>query len=95
MAKLDSLTYRRISTGLQRSPQLFGSAPNVLKADLLEAIENTDTWIENNTSSYNNALPLKFKNNATLGQKTVLFCIVALARTGNIALLKALLGEVD
>jgi hypothetical protein len=64
------------------------------KADLLAAVVATDTWIEANQTAYNNALPTAFRNGATLAQKTMLFCGVALARV-SIALLRAVFGEVD
>jgi hypothetical protein len=84
----------RISTVLMRAPQLFGSAPNVLKPELLAAIDATDTWIDNNAAAYNNALPTTFRANATSAQKTFLFCAVAIARV-SIAFLRAIFGSVD
>jgi hypothetical protein len=56
--------------------------PNVNKAELRAAVDATDTWIEDNQSSYNTALPQPFRNRATVAQKTFVFCYVALRRAG-------------
>ena len=64
------------------------------KSQFRDAIDATDTWIENNQASYNAALPLPFRTEATLAQKTLLFCAVALARV-SIAFLRRCFGEVD
>lgn len=52
------------------------------KSDLRAALDATDDWIEANKGSYNGALPPAFRNNASLGQKTLLFCYVAMRRAG-------------
>lgn len=52
------------------------------KADLRAAVDATDTWIDGNASSYNTALPVAFRTNATALQKTILFCWVAMRRAG-------------
>jgi len=52
------------------------------KTDLRNALNATDQWIEDNQSSFNTALPVTFRNNATQAQKTLLFCYVALRRAG-------------
>lgn len=70
------------------------SAPNVLKSDLQAAVNATDAWIDENQSSYNAALPATFRNNASLSQKTLMFCAVALARV-SIQHLQRVFGEVD
>jgi len=67
---------------------------NFLSADLLAAVAATDNWIDSNAASYNSALPITFRNNATLVQKTMLFCVVALMRV-NQSLLRAVVGEID
>jgi hypothetical protein len=64
------------------------------KAQLLAAVNVTDEWIEANQASFNNALPAAFRAGATLPQKTLLFCCVALARV-SIAFLRRVMGEVD
>jgi len=70
------------------------SAPNVLKADLQAAVNATDSWIDSNQASFNSALPATFRNNASVAQKTILFCAVALMRVG-VEYLRALFGEVE
>lgn len=94
MTILSAQNRQRISTGLQRQPVLFGGVANVLKSDLLAAVNATDDWIDTNAAAYNAALPLAFRTNASATQKTILFCCVALMRV-SLTLLKAVLGEVD
>jgi len=64
------------------------------KAQLYDAVAAADAWIDSNQTSYNNALPAAVKQNATLAQKTLLLCAVALARV-SISTLRAVFGEVD
>lgn len=52
------------------------------KAELRAAIDATDQWIDDNQTSYNNALPLPARTELTLAQKTLLFCFVAMRRAG-------------
>jgi hypothetical protein len=66
----------------------------VSKWDLLAAVEATDDWIDDNQAAYNAALPEAARTALTAGQKTLLFCAVALARV-SIALLRRMFGEVD
>jgi hypothetical protein len=44
-----------------------------LKADVRAAVDATDTWQDDNASSFNNALPTATKNNATASQKARIF----------------------
>ena len=94
MATLSTQDRQRISTGLQRANSVFGGVPGVLKSDLLAAVNATDDWIDTNAAAFNTALPVTFRNNASLTQKTILFCAVALARV-SLAFLKQVFGEVD
>lgn len=52
------------------------------KDDLRAAVDATDSWIDSNAASYNSALPVAFRTGATLVQKTLLFCWVAMRRAG-------------
>ncbi|MEU0469931.1 hypothetical protein ABZ215_38540 [Amycolatopsis sp. NPDC006131] len=52
------------------------------KTDLRAAVDATDSWIDSNASSFNTALPAAFRTNASLTQKTLLFCYVAMRRAG-------------
>lgn len=54
------------------------------KADLTAALAATDAWIDGNQNSFNTALPVAFRNNASLTQKTLLFCFVAMRRAGRL-----------
>ena len=55
---------------------------NYSKADLRDAVNATDAWIDDNAASYVAALPQPFRGQSTGTQKTILFCIVALRRAG-------------
>jgi len=83
MAALSTEDRQRIWRGLMRHwSRLRDPLGGVAKADLQAAINATDAWIEANQTSFNNALPNPFKTQATLVQKTLVFCGVALARAG-------------
>jgi hypothetical protein len=57
-------------------------AANFSHTDLNAAAGATDDYIESIQSAYNAALPLPFRSDATLQQKTLMFCWVALKRAG-------------
>jgi len=94
MALIDETGRQRIWRGLMRFWSNQRSALGVNKTNLRAAIDATDQWIEDNQTSFNNALPTNARNNLTAAQKTILFCAVALARVGLVEL-KVLFGEVD
>jgi hypothetical protein len=80
MAVLDETNRARVAAQAMR--EALGGVPNCLKADLRAAVDATDTWIDSQAASFNAALPTAFRNNATLTQKTLLFCFVAMRRAG-------------
>jgi len=92
MAVLPDADRARIWRGLMR--QAGQGVANVTKTDLRAAVDATDQWIDDNQTNFNNALPTAFKNNASLAQKTLLFCAVACMRVG-LTTLQRLFGEVD
>lgn len=55
---------------------------NFTKGDLRAAVDATDSWIDSNATSFNTALPAAFRTQASLTQKTLLFCYVAMRRAG-------------
>lgn len=96
MAVLADSDRLRIWCGIMRLISARGEGlPGVLKADLRAAVNATDAWIDANQAAYNTALPSAFRTNATLLQKTLLFCAVAAMRV-NVEAVRAVLGqEVD
>lgn len=54
----------------------------ITKPDLRAAINATDQWIEDNSSSYNLAIPQPARGALTATQKTLLFVYVAMRRRG-------------
>lgn len=79
MAVLDATNRARIGFQWMRD-NLATTA--FTKTDLAAAVNATDDWIDTNQAAFNTALPANFKNNATLAQKTLLFCYVAMRRAG-------------
>ena len=55
---------------------------NVSVTQLRTAVDETDTWIENNQANYVASLSEPFASNSTSAQKTLLFCLVASMRVG-------------
>ncbi len=95
MAVLSDENREKVWRGLMRYWSVFREhLGDFTKADLRAAVNATDQWQEDNQTSFNGALPELFKSEATLAQKTLLFCAVALARVST-ELLRKVLGEVD
>ena len=93
MAVLPDADRTRIQRGLMRY-LLFGGIASVLKTDLKAAVDAADSWVDTNAASYNTALPVAFRNNASAAQKSLLLVAVVLMRF-NVALLRNIFGEVD
>jgi len=53
---------------------------NMLKGDLLDAVQAVDQWVVDNQASYNSALPEVFRTNATPEQKAMLLMYVVTRR---------------
>lgn len=70
-----------VARGLRRywSAQ-FETTPNIVKSDVDAAIAATDSYIDSIQASYNEVLPESVRVNFNVAQKTLIFCIVALAR---------------
>ena len=94
MAELSSEDRERVFRGIMRWWSSEREPIAVSKSELLAAVNATDTWIDGNQAGYNSALPQAARDNLTTGQKTLLFCAVALARV-SIAFLRKVVGEVD
>lgn len=59
-----------------------GEACAFTKTDLRAAVDAADTWVDSNAASFNTALPAAFRTTASLTQKTLLLCYVAMRRAG-------------
>lgn len=81
MAVLDATNRLRVANQWMREQFEVCS---FTKADLRAAVDATDAWIEANQSAFNTALPTAFRNAASLTQKTLLFCYVAMRRAGRL-----------
>lgn len=80
MALLTDTDRARAMAGLMRDAS--HASGNFTKADLRAALDATDSWIDGNATSYNAALPQPFKGQASLTEKTLLLCYVAMRRAG-------------
>lgn len=95
MAVLPDADRIRIWKGLMRYwSNLRETLAGMLKADLRAAVDAADSWVDANAASYNSALPVTFRTNATQSQKSLLLVAVILMRF-NLNLLKQVFGEVD
>jgi hypothetical protein len=94
MAELSTTDRARVRRALARYWSKVRTTYDLDTSELRAAVDATDTWIDDNQSSYNSALPAAAQSNLTIAQKTLLFCAVALARVG-IPTLRKLFGEVD
>lgn len=95
MAALSTSDRARIWRGFMRYLSRLREALGLSKAELLAAVNATDTWIDDNQGAFNSALPAAAQSGLTTSQKTLLFVAVALMRTGDVSLLKRIFGEVD
>jgi hypothetical protein len=95
MAYLSDQDRQRVRVGLcRRWSRLWEFFGNLTTAELRDAVNATDAWIEDNQVSYNSSLPNPAKTELSQVQKTVLFCAVASMRV-SLDFLRALFGEVD
>ncbi len=67
---------------VRRAYKTLDKTADLTADDVLAAIQPTEDWIINNQASYNTDLPTTFKNTATLQEKTLLFCYVAMKQAG-------------
>ena len=76
MAELSTGDRQRIWRGLMRYWSDAFEAVGLSKVELQAAVDATDTWIDDNQSSYNSALPSAAQSGLTAEQKILLFCAV-------------------
>lgn len=79
MATMSATDQQRCMNQYMRERNATG---NFVKADLLAAVQATDSWIDSNAASFNAALPAAVRNGMSAAQKTELFCYVARRRAG-------------
>lgn len=85
----------RVYRGLMRYwSNLQETVAGINKTDLKAAVDAVDGWVDANAASFNTALPVTFRNNASAAQKSLLLVAVVLMRF-NLDLLKRIFGEVD
>lgn len=88
MAVLSDPDRSQVWAQAMRERANFGGIPGITKQDLRAAVNAIDDWIESAqgaaapATGFNAALPVAFRNAATLQQKTALFCFVAMRRAG-------------
>ena len=94
MATLSTEDRERITRGIMSYWSSLWEVAALSVQDLQAAVNATDAWIEDNQVAYTQALPTAARDNLTQPQKTLLFCVVALARV-SIDFLKRIVGRVD
>lgn len=94
MATLPTEDRIKVWRGLMRWWSKDRERVGITKAQLQAAVNSTDEWIDSSQASYNTSLPTAARTNLTTTQKTLLFCVVALARV-SISFLRRVIGEVD
>lgn len=80
MAVLSQGEKDRVARWIQRDSNL--GQVTFTKPDLIAAIADLDTFLENNATAINTALPQPFRGAATQAQKAMLLCYVVLRRYG-------------
>lgn len=97
MAVLPQDDRLKIWRGIMR----YGSKPDtrqiwagMTKTDLQAAVNAADDWADSNAASFNSALPVTFRTNASTEQKALLPALVVLARY-NPAAVRNIVGDVD
>lgn len=100
MALLSSADEQRVARGLMRTWSRDTESVTSLKGDILAAVSAINTYLDGAgatrpATSINAAYPLAFRNAATVAQKGLLVAVIALAQTGNLALVRQILGEID
>lgn len=56
----------------------------ITKPDLVAALAAIDDWVDDNATSFNQALPLPFRTAASLELKVLLFTYVLMRRVGRL-----------
>lgn len=79
-------TQDRIRTALQwmRDASTAQEPCAFTKPNLQAAVNAVDQWVEDNTTSFNAALPLPFRTAATAAQKTAVLAYVLWRRIGRL-----------
>lgn len=76
---LDTANRRQVWAHAMRSA--FGPWA-VNKTDLRAAVDAVDTWVDDNTASFNTAIPQPARGALTTLQKSALLCYVVMRRQG-------------
>lgn len=84
MALLPTLDRTRLAVGFMRDLSILQESCGFTKAQLLAAVAACDQWVEDNTASFNAALPAGFRTTATTEQKAALLAYVLWRRIGRL-----------
>ncbi len=76
MAVLPDSDRKEIFANWMREISSRREAANIMKADLRAAFNAIDDWVDNNTSSFNTAIPLPARTSLTAKQKAELLMFV-------------------
>lgn len=102
MALLSSADELRVYRGLMRYWSRDGTRETTTntKGEILAAVQAINVYLDGAgasrpATSINAAYPVAFRNAATTPMKGLTVAAIALAQTGNMALLRQVIGEVD
>lgn len=62
------------------SSAVWDELPDMSKQDVVDAVSASDAWIDSAAASYNSALPVAFRTNASASQKALMLTTVAAAQ---------------
>jgi len=78
---LSEVQRNRVNAAIMEcASQAWQPLPNMSKQDLLDAVGDTDDYIDSIAGAFNAALPQPFRSEATAAQKAALFMTVASAQ---------------
>lgn len=102
MALLSAADEARVARGLSRFWSRSDAPEPVpfLKGDLTAAVAAINAYLADAATtrpatSINAAYPVAFRNSASVAMKGLMVAVIALAQTGNLDLLRRIVGEVD
>jgi hypothetical protein len=81
VALLDETARHRVSAAFQRDNT---EASPFAKSQLRAAVDAADQWVEDNQTSFNQALPVAFRTSASTAQKVMLLGYVLWRRIGRL-----------
>lgn len=77
MVAMNATQRGEVRSDFSKSLSTIFEGLGLTKAELLAAVDATDTWIDDNAGAYNTAIPLPARTEMTKSQKARLLTLVA------------------